>query len=108
PLALDAPPPVDTATRLIQKIGEAARTAKRVEVPFEFIVPEPESWWTGDSRSGIDVPLGKAGATKRQNLELGKGTSQHVLIAGRTGSGKSTLMHAMITNLALYYSPDEI
>ncbi|APW60314.1 FtsK/SpoIIIE domain-containing protein [Paludisphaera borealis] len=108
PLKLDAPPAVDTATRLIQKIGEAARVAKRVEVPFEFIVPTPDSWWTGDSRSGIDVSLGKAGAAKRQNLTLGHGTSQHVLIAGRTGSGKSTLMHAMITNLALSYSPDEI
>ena len=31
-----------------------------------------------------------------------------MLIAGRTGSGKSTLMHALITNLALHYSPDEI
>ena len=31
-----------------------------------------------------------------------------MLIAGRTGSGKSTLMHALITNLALCYSPDEI
>ncbi len=54
------------------------------------------------------MPLGKAGATKRQHLALGQGTSQHVLIAGRTGSGKSTLMHALITNLALNYSPDEI
>ena len=58
--------------------------------------------------AGIDVPLGKAGATKRQHFTLGHGTSQHVLIAGRTGSGKSTLMHALITNLALNYSPDEI
>ena len=54
------------------------------------------------------MPLGKAGATKRQHFTLGHGTSQHVLIAGRTGSGKSTLMHALITNLALNYSPDEI
>ena len=61
-----------------------------------------------DSRAGVDVPLGKAGATKRQHFMLGHGTSQHVLIAGRTGSGKSTLMHALITNLALNYSPDEI
>ena len=38
----------------------------------------------------------------------GHGTSQHVLLAGRTGSGKSTLMHALITNIALNYSPDEI
>ena len=32
-----------------------------------------------DSRNGIDVPLGRAGATKLQHLKLGKGTSQHVL-----------------------------
>ena len=107
-LALDPPPPADFATRLIQRVGAAARDAKRVEVPFEFIAPAPGEWWRQDSRAGIDVPLGKAGATKRQNLTLGRGTSQHVLIAGRTGSGKSTLMHALITNLALNYSPDEI
>ena len=54
------------------------------------------------------MPLGRAGATKLQFMPLGKGTSQHVLVAGKTGSGKSTLMHAMITNLALHYSPDEL
>ena len=54
------------------------------------------------------MPLGRAGATKRQHLKLGQGTSQHVLIAGKTGSGKSTLLHALITNLALCYSPDEV
>ena len=77
-------------------------------MPFDFISPAPGAYWTRDSRSGIDVPLGKAGATKRQHFTLGHGTSQHVLIAGRTGSGKSTMMHALITNLALNYSPDEI
>ena len=65
-------------------------------------------WWSKQSGTGIDVPLGRAGATKRQNLQLGKGTSQHVLIAGKTGSGKSTMMHALITNLALTYSPNEV
>ncbi len=108
PAQLDPPPPSDFATKQIQAVGAAAKSAKRVEVPFDFIAPEEGAWWTRDSRAGIDVPLGKAGATKRQNLTLGQGTSQHVLIAGRTGSGKSTLMHALITNLALNYSPDEI
>ena len=101
-------PPPEFATREIQRVGAAAKDARRVEVPFEFIAPAEADWWTRDSRSGIDVPLGKAGATKRQHLTLGQGTSQHVLLAGRTGSGKSTLMHALITNLALNYSPDEI
>ncbi len=108
PLTVEPPPPAESATRLIQRAGALARDARRVEVPFDFIAPAESSWWTQDSRSEIDVPLGKAGATKRQHLTLGHGTSQHVLIAGRTGSGKSTLLHALIANLALNYSPDEI
>ncbi|OPZ98534.1 MAG: DNA translocase FtsK [Planctomycetes bacterium ADurb.Bin412] len=31
-----------------------------------------------------------------------------MLIAGKTGSGKSTLLHVIITNLALWYSPDQV
>jgi hypothetical protein len=108
PLRLEVPPAEDFCTRLLHLIGAKAREAKRVEVPFEFIAPPAERWWTRDTRGGIDVPLGRAGATKRQNLQLGKGTSQHALIAGKTGSGKSTLLHALITNLALVYSPEEV
>ncbi len=108
PLSLDSPPPGDGFTKLLHAVGTAAREANRVEVPFEVIAPKREDYWKGDSRSLVSVPLGRAGATKLQPMELGKGTSQHVLIAGRTGSGKSTLMHALITNAALIYSPDDI
>ncbi len=107
-LKLDEPPPSEDMSRLLRKIGEAARDASRVEVPFEVIAPKQEDYWKGDSRSELSIPLGRAGATKLQPLKLGRGTSQHVLIAGRTGSGKSTLLHALITNAALIYGPDEI
>jgi len=108
PLRLDAPPEDSEFNRIVKLAGEAAKAAKRVEVPFEVIAPTEDKYWTWDSRSIVDVPLGRAGATKFQNLKLGKGTSQHVLIAGKTGSGKSTLLHALITNAALMYSPKEL
>src|SRR5262249_12306090 len=85
PLRLDQPPDADFCTRLLNEIGGEAKDASRVEVPFEFIAPAPERWWTRDTRLGLDVPLGRAGATKRQHLRLGQGTAQHVLIAGKTG-----------------------
>ncbi|HLW67303.1 MAG TPA: FtsK/SpoIIIE domain-containing protein [Gemmataceae bacterium] len=107
-LTTDAPPPSETASRLVHVIGAQAKLAARVEVPFDFVAPKPDQVWRSDSRQGISVPIGRAGATKAQVLQLGRGTAQHGLIAGKTGSGKSTLLHAIITNMAMHYSPDEI
>jgi S-DNA-T family DNA segregation ATPase FtsK/SpoIIIE len=108
PLTVEKSPSDDTVTKIVHNAGRLAKSAKRVEVPFERVAPKEEDWWTGSSADQIDVPLGPAGAKKMQHMKLGKGTSQHVLIAGKTGSGKSTMMHALITNLALTYSPDEV
>ena len=107
-LELDTPPDHDAFTEAVRTAGEFAKDANIVEVPFDAVVPPDQDWWTSDSRSGISIPLGRAGATKLQVMELGKGTSQHVLISGKTGSGKSTLLNALITNLALFYSPNEV
>jgi energy-coupling factor transporter ATP-binding protein EcfA2 len=108
PLELDGPPPAEQFTRIVRSVGQQVQDADRIEVPFEAVLPDDAQWWTADSRSGLDVPLGRAGAMKLQHLALGKGTSQHVLISGKTGSGKSTLLHALVTNLAIRYSPEEV
>jgi DNA segregation ATPase FtsK/SpoIIIE, S-DNA-T family len=108
PLVLDEAPPGDVFTAVVRRVGEAAKDASRVEVPFAVIAPKAEEWWTAQTNRGIRVALGPAGATKHQFLELGRGTSQHVLVAGKTGSGKSTLLHTLITNLAITYSPEEL
>ncbi len=106
-LTVDSAPP-EAYKPLMQAVGEATIATRRVEVPFEAIAPAPEEFWKSDSRFGLDLPLGRAGATRLQRLRLGEGTSQHMLIAGKTGSGKSTLLHALITNAALRYSPQEL
>ena len=108
PLVLESPPGDEQFTEIIKSVGKLAKDAARVEVPFESVTPSEAELWKGDTRSEIEVPLGRAGATKLQYMRLGKGTSQHVLISGKTGSGKSTLLNALITNLALHYSPSEL
>ena len=108
PLTPDEPPSELALTRILDTVGKAAKEAARVEVPFETIAPPAGQFWSLDSGSDIHVPVGRTGATRLQQMRLGKGVAQHVLIAGKTGSGKSTLLHALVTNLALWYSPDQV
>jgi energy-coupling factor transporter ATP-binding protein EcfA2 len=93
---------------MLTRIGRVAKSAARVEVPFDAIAPKPDAFWSLSSARTLKVPVGRAGATRLQQFLLGEGTSQHALIAGKTGSGKSTLLHAIITGLATWYSPDEV
>ncbi len=102
------PPDSADYVSLVRAVGEQSRDARRVEVSFNRIAPKPDAIWSLCSAEGLDVPIGRAGAARLQFMRLGRGTSQHVLVAGKTGSGKSTLLHILITNLAMYYSPDEI
>ncbi len=107
-LTIDAPLPDPAAIAFAHQIGKASTESNRVEVPFEHIAPTPDQYWKDETTTELRIPIGRTGATKLQYLSLGKGTKQHALIAGKTGSGKSTLFHVMITNLALHCSPDEV
>jgi len=107
-LTLDAPPEDALLTNLMHKIGEATNQANRIEVPFATIAPTADERWSLNCAKELTINIGRTGATRLQSLNLGRGVEQHILIAGKTGSGKSTLLHVIISNLALWYSPDEV
>jgi len=92
----------------IHRVGEANRDSNHVEIPFDQIAPSKNEVWSLETASELRVPIGRTGATKLQYLAIGKGTRQHALIAGKTGSGKSTLFHIIIANLALWCDPDQV
>lgn len=107
-LALDPAPSTDLATDFIHTVGVASKDSNRVEVPFSSVTPPEGERWSRETTSELVVPIGRTGATKFQELAIGKGTRQHTLIAGKTGSGKSTLFHVIITNLSLWCRPDQV
>ena len=102
------PPDPERTTAILEQVGEQAEKAERVEVPFEAAAPRDGDMWSRKADEDILVPLGKSGADRIQHIGLGHGTQQHALIGGRTGSGKSTLFHVLITNASLWYSPEEV
>ncbi len=107
-LVPDEPPGDEFMASLTKGISRAAKDASRVEVPFAMIAPEAGERWGQSSARVLRVPVGRSGATRLQYMTLGEGTSQHALIAGKTGSGKSSLLNAMIVSVALWYPPEEV
>ncbi|HAB16675.1 MAG TPA: ATP-binding protein [Verrucomicrobiales bacterium] len=105
---LDTPPSPELTTEFLRQVGTAGRDAGRVRVPFAQITPAPEQVWSLATTDELRAPIGRTGATKLQYLALGKGTRQHALVAGKTGSGKSTLFHVMINSLSVWYGPDQV
>ena len=108
PFIPDAPPDDAFLLKLTRAVGRAAKDSNRVEVPFSAVTPRTDERWTLSTAKNFRVPLGRSGANRLQYMTLGEGTSQHALIAGKTGSGKSSLLNALIVNTALWYSPDEV
>jgi hypothetical protein len=107
-MVLDPSPSPEVATAFIHKVGVSSRDSNRVEVPFEQVTPSDTERWTLDTTQELRVAIGRTGATKLQQLAMGKGTRQHGLVAGKTGSGKSTLFHVVVTNLSLWCNPEQV
>ncbi len=107
PLEALVSPPAKLRDALVEKVGNAAIAAARVEIPLESILRKDHAA-SGSTAEGIEIPIGSQGANRHLALDLGEGVRQHVLIAGKTGSGKSTLLHAIITSGAFRYTPDEL
>jgi hypothetical protein len=113
-LILDQPPNDELAKWIVDAVGAKAKDAMKVEVPFDELLEmaglSNGQWWHLNSARGIRAPLGPTGARKAQYLTLGddNSTEHHGLIVGRPGSGKTNLMHVIISTLALAYSPEEL
>lgn len=111
-LLLDKPPADDIANSIIKQVGEKAKAAMKVEVSYTELLEESgldrRSWWKKKTADKMEVPLGPTGAHRPQLLTLGEGLTHHGLIIGRTRSGKTNLMHVIITTLALAYPPQEL
>ncbi|WNV90391.1 FtsK/SpoIIIE domain-containing protein [Umezawaea sp. Da 62-37] len=88
--------------------GYLAASASAAEVRIDTATLQSADDGTANSADGVIVPLGIHGRGNLLELELGRGLRQNVLIGGLPGSGKSTLMHTLITSAVRRYSPDEL
>lgn len=99
-------PELDALERCVSAIAERCAAAKS----FGKSMPD---LWTDFSKGattigGFDIPIGWRPDGDVVSLRLGATDSEHhALLAGKTGSGKSNLLHVIIHSLSERYSPTE-
>ncbi|PRY40527.1 FtsK/SpoIIIE domain-containing protein [Umezawaea tangerina] len=101
-------PDFDAAAAKRVVTGYLAASASTAEVRVDTATLGSADDGTASSADGVVVSLGIHGRGDLLDLALGRGLRQNVLIGGLPGSGKSTLMHTLITAAARRYSPAEL
>lgn len=100
-----------------QKLTVTEEFAERYQAFEEKILSvkdllDERDWFCQTSRDLLRIPIGINEYGKIHCLEMGdpvaNGTSHYGLIIGATGSGKSNLLHTIITNGILSYPPEEL
>ncbi|MBF0238321.1 MAG: DNA translocase FtsK [SAR324 cluster bacterium] len=91
---------------LLQKIRKNAELTTEIKVLQSELLPN--LMWRESTRDGIRIPIGKVGIVQTQYFTLSHEPVHHALIGGKTGSGKTILLHNLITTGAYLYSPEEL
>lgn len=103
----DTPPLAERMNSWLTEVGEGLVRAVTT-FNFEQIATPADRHWNGRSRNGLEFPIGLDSTGAVYRFRLGYDVVHHGLIGGAPGSGKSNLLHVLVMQLALTYSPDEV
>lgn len=97
---------VDELERVAERCREHLQAGRAPTVSLSL--PDAVTRWKGDASLGITVPLGRRG-TDLVEFTLGSGgLTYNALIGGAVGTGKTVLLHGIISQAVAKYPPDEL
>ncbi len=97
---------------VIEAINSRAENVKQPIISLDEYIEsliESQKYWQASSRQGIKIPIGKKPIDDTVYFELGGDTADYfAMIGGRPGYGKTVLLHDIICNASIIYSPREL
>ncbi|MFC4335859.1 FtsK/SpoIIIE domain-containing protein [Salininema proteolyticum] len=103
-IELDPPPPARLITTGAAAIADAHHRSANDLTLTDLL---PEEYGTGDSASGLTVPIGRGRDGRPVDLTLGD-NPPHALVGGPSGTGKTNLLYAWIAALTTKYRPKDL
>ena len=96
---------------LLLEYGQELEKNRKPIVSFNELLGEAQRY-SRNAKDGIFIPMG-SNAQNGEVVEIrfgdvAKNASPHALIGGITGSGKSNLLHVIISSASWHYDPNEL
>jgi hypothetical protein len=110
----DAPPGLDQTRRLVDRLPTttAASVGEQTTRWADHLSTDPGAWWQGSAVREIRSRVGVTADGRPVELAFGidadDNSRPHAAVAGTSGRGKTTFVHAAILGFATTYRPDEL
>ena len=106
--SLELLPSKDELNKLLNNINNFYKKESQIKSEIDELWDENE-FWQSNSVDGLKIPIGWDVNQEKVYFKIGFDDSEHhTLIGGRSGSGKSNLLHVIIQNISYFYSPNEV
>lgn len=92
----------------IEQAVTALNSESELDNSFQKVMDINGPWGSMTSTDGIRIPFAITGRGKMMEYVLGQNMNAHGLICGGTGSGKSSLLHMLISSIVINYSPEDV
>lgn len=102
----------DNLESIIAAINRKAENAKQTTISLDSYLENlirEQTFWTQSTRLGIKVPVGKKSMDEIEYFEFKPEVAEYfAMVGGNPGSGKTVLLHNIICNSSIIYSPEEL
>lgn len=92
----------------IEKVVAALGSEKKLDNEFQRIFDLTQPFGQMDSTDGLHIPFAVSQRGRIVSYSLGQAMNAHGLICGGTGSGKSSLLHMLISSIVMNYTPEDV